>query len=287
MESKLRGTFDKIHADADLKERTAEYLRGEIGKRRRTAWMGRQRFAAACACLALLLFVGGFACFTPSAYVDMDVNPSIALSLNRFGFVLKASPYNDDGAAILENMDVRHKSCEQAVELLLTEMLRQGYVKEDGLVSVTIQTENNSAQEKMLGKIRASVDTLLDSHHSTASADVFAVSEEVRDCAHDHNLSPAKYLAITQLQEVDPSASYDRCAEHSISEIKELTKEHCGGHHEEGGGGNRSGEDTGTGEEHGARNENKTGEETAGDTKDGYENREEHHDHKEKKEHHE
>lgn len=154
----------------------------------------------------------------------MDVNPSIALSLNRFGFVLKASPYNDDGAAILENMDVRHKSCEQAVELLLTEMLRQGYVKEDGLVSVTIQTENNSAQEKMLGKIRASVDTLLDSHHSTASADVFAVSEEVRDCAHDHNLSPAKYLAITQLQEVDPSASYDRCAEHSISEIKELTQ---------------------------------------------------------------
>ena len=107
MESKLRGTFDKIHADADLKERTAEYLRGEIGKRRRTAWMGRQRFAAACACLALLLFVGGFACFTPSAYVDMDVNPSIALSLNRFGFVLEASPYNDDGAAILENMDVR------------------------------------------------------------------------------------------------------------------------------------------------------------------------------------
>ena len=54
MESKLRGTFDKIHADADLKERTAEYLRGEIGKRRRMAWMGRQRFAAACACLALL-----------------------------------------------------------------------------------------------------------------------------------------------------------------------------------------------------------------------------------------
>ncbi|ERI72386.1 hypothetical protein HMPREF1548_00516, partial [Clostridium sp. KLE 1755] len=40
MESKLRGTFDKIHADADLKERTAEYLRGEIGKRRRAAWMG-------------------------------------------------------------------------------------------------------------------------------------------------------------------------------------------------------------------------------------------------------
>ena len=116
-------------------------------------------------------------------------------------------------------MDVRHKSCEQAVELLLTEMLRQGYVKEDGLVSVTIQTENNSAQEKMLGKIRASVDTLLDSHHSTASADVFAVSREVRDSAHDYNLSPAKYLAITQLQEVDPTASYEQCAEHSISEI--------------------------------------------------------------------
>ena len=90
------------------------------------------------------------------------------------------------------------------------------------------------------------------------------MSEEVRDCAHDHNLSPAKYLAITQLQEVDPSASYDRCAEHSISEIKELTKEHWR-HHEEGDGGNGSGKKPEAGkipepgEEHGARNENKTG----------------------------
>ena len=34
--------------------------------------------------------------------------------------------------------------------------------------------------------------------------------------------------AITQLQEVDPGASYEQCAEHSISEIKQLTEEHCG-----------------------------------------------------------
>ena len=285
MESKLCDAFDKIHAEADRKERTADYLRGEMRKRSRAAVMSRRRLAAACACLVLFLFsggVGGFAYFTPSAYVDMDVNPSIALSLNRFGLVLEASPYNDDGAKILENMDVRHKSCEQAVELLLSEMLRRGYVGEDGLVSVTIQTSNNSAEEKMLGKIRSSVDTLLDSHHLTAASDVFAVSEEIRDCAHDYNLSPAKYLAITRLQEVDPSASYDRCAEHSISEIKELTQEHCGGHHEEEAGKSEA-DNSGSGEEEtvqdgGSGNEN--------EMEHKKENGNGHHEQRERKGHH-
>lgn len=233
MENKLRNAFDKIQAGDSLKEKTADYLKAEARKRNRPRRIYRQRLAAVCAAFAVFLLIGGFSFFTPSAYVDMDVNPSIALTLNRYGFVLKAAPYNDDGAAILQNMDVRCQSWEQAVHLLLDEMIRQGYLAPDGLVSVTVQTGNGNTEQKMLGEIRESVDTLLDSHHSTASADVFAVSREVRDCAHDYNLSPAKYLAITQLQEVDPTASYEQCAEHSISEIKELTEEHCGGHHEE------------------------------------------------------
>ena len=72
MESKLRGTFDKIHADAALKERTAEYLRGKSGNAAgRHGWDGSGSPPPVPALLPFL-FAGGFACFTPSAYVDMD-----------------------------------------------------------------------------------------------------------------------------------------------------------------------------------------------------------------------
>lgn len=236
MENKLHNTFDKIHAESALKEKTAVYLRNEMQKRSRPVRTLGMRLAVVCASLAAVLSLGGFSYnlyFTESAYVDMDVNPSIALTLNRFDRVLDAAPYNDDGAAILQNMDVRHQSCEQAVESLLTEMIRQGYLKTDGLVTVTIQTDSDHAQQKMLGEIQESIDSLLVSQNAEALTDVFPVSGEVRDCAHDYNLSPAKYLAITQLQEVDPGASYEQCAEHSISEIRQLTEEHCNGHHEE------------------------------------------------------
>lgn len=118
------------------------------------------------------------------------MNPSFALTMNRYGFVLEAAPYNDDGAAILQNIDVRCQSWEQAVRLLLDEMIRQGYLAPDGLVSVTVQSGNGNTEQKILGEIRESV---------------------------------------------DPSASYEQCAEHSISEIKELTEGHCGGHHGENG----------------------------------------------------
>ena len=236
MERNLHDAFDKIHAEAALKEKTSLYLRGEIQRRSRNRRAFRPRLAAACASFLLLLFAGGFSYhlyLTPDTYIDMDVNPSIELTLNRLGRVLEADPYNSDGEVILNHVDVRHKSYEQAVQALLDEMIRLGYLTSDGLVSVTVQTDNENARQKLLGEIQASVDTLLDSHRCPASANVFAVSQEVRNCAHDYNLSPAKYLAITQLQEVDPTASYEKCAGHSISEIRRLTEEHSGCRHAE------------------------------------------------------
>ena len=281
MENKFRSTFDKIYAEEELKEKTADFLSKEIRRRKPAGRIFRQRLIGACAVFAAFLFISGLSYFTPNAYVDMDVNPSISLTLNRYGRVLEAAPYNDDGAVILRDVDVRHKSWDQAVERLLDEMILRGYLAPDGLVSVTVQAGGNDREQKMLGEIRESVDTLLDSHHSTASADVYVVTREVRDCAHDYNLSPAKYLAITQLQEVDPGASYEQCAEHSISEIKQLTEEHCGEHHEENGEHHEeSGED--------AEDENNTEEindtEEVNDTKAADNGDEKHH--SGKKEHH-
>lgn len=238
MENKLHDTIDKIHAEDALKEKTAIYLHEEIRKRGQKSRVLKFRAAAVCVSLVLILIAGNFSYrmyITPSAFVDMDVNPSVELSLNRFGRVLEASPYNDDGAAILQGVSVKNKTYEQAIQMLLDEMILQGYLKPDGLVSVTVQADSSGAEERMLNTIKESVDASLEIHQSDVSTDVFAVSSEVRECAQEHNLSPAKYIAITHLQEVDPEATYDGCSDHSISEIRQLTEEHGGKHHDSEG----------------------------------------------------
>lgn len=234
MENKLRDAFDKIHAEDDLKKKTAGYLHAEIQKRGRRRGSARIRIAVVCLTSVLVILAGSFShnlYITPSAFVDMDVNPSIELTLNCFDRVLEANPYNDDGADILQEVNVKNKTYEQAIQTLLSEMIRQGYLKADGLVSVTVQANDGEEEQAMLDKVQTSVDSSLASHHTTVPTDIFAVSSEVRQCAREHNLSPAKYVAITQLQEVDSTATYEGCAEHSISEIWQYTEEHGGEHH--------------------------------------------------------
>lgn len=239
LENKLHDTFDKIYAEDRLKEKTADFLHQQIQKRHQAQRMAHVRSTAACVCVLALVLLGGLSYnlyFTPSVYVDMDVNPSIELTLNCFGRVLQADPYNEQGMDILKSTFVSHKTYKQAVQALLDEIIWQGYMRPGALVSVTVQANDKTIQQKILDQIQGSVDTLLVSRNATASINVFAVSQEVKNCAHVHNLSPAKYLAITQLQEIDPTATFEGCAEHSISEIWQLTQEHSQEHHNDHSG---------------------------------------------------
>ena len=111
MNRKAFEVFEKIRAEDDLKQNITSYLKAEIragAKRRRL----RVLRAAACAvCLVLLFFCGGIyyrMYFTPVAYIDFDVNPSVEFTVNRFGKVIALLAYNDDGQEILKDIDVTY-----------------------------------------------------------------------------------------------------------------------------------------------------------------------------------
>jgi len=232
MTDNLKTAFGSIHAEDELKSKTLSFLQNEIMKRsaskKKEAF---RKFSVAIASVAVLFLSGVFSYnlyFTPIAYVDLDVNPSLELTLNRFNRVIESSPYNDDGAVILLNVNVRHKTYDEAIQALLDEMIKQGHLAQDGLVSVTVQTNDNAVEQRLLESLQTTVSTHLTSHHSAAATDLFAISDDVRHHAQDHNVSPAMYLVITELQSVDPSATFEGCMNKSISQIRQLTQGHHG-----------------------------------------------------------
>lgn len=236
MDNTLHDAFDKIHAEDALKQKTADLLREKIRQPNGRRKISRLRLAAVCVSFALLFIIGGFSYnlyFSPSAYVDIDVNPSIELVVNRFGRVIQASPYNDDGATILADVDILHMSYDDAADTLLDAMVISGYLKQDDMVSVTVQADSGNRGSNMLGGLQVKLDSLLQTHHISATANVFAVNEDVKSHAHENHMTPAKYLAISELQQVDPTATYEDCREHTISEIYEMIQEHGGEHHSE------------------------------------------------------
>ena len=235
LKEKIQTSFDKVHAEDMLKEKTKRFLSSEIQKRKNIRKLTRIRIAVSCASFIFLMVTGGFIYnlyYIASAYIDIDVNPYIELTLNYYNRVIDAKPHNSDAAVILQNADVNHKTYNQAVEILLDNMIKHGHLKQDALLSATVQASNSNMEKELLEGLQNTVSGLLTSRHSTAETNFFVVTQDIRYNAHCYNISPAKYIAISELQEIDPSATFESCAEHSISEIRHyFTEGHICNHH--------------------------------------------------------
>lgn len=228
MDHKAFGVFGKIHAEEDLKQKTTSYLRARAARR-----TGRQRTFRIAACmfsLTFLLFCGALflrAYFTPIAYIDFDVNPAVELKVNRFGRVIAAHAYNDDGQEILEYVNVAHQSYGEAAKRLLGAMEGEGYLKPETLLSITVQTGEADREGSMLKELQEVIAQGGQAGNYDVPTEVYAVTEEVKHCANEHQVSPAKYLAIEGLIEVDPEADFESCKGQSVHELRERANE-CG-----------------------------------------------------------
>ena len=242
MKNRFHDALSGIKAEEQLKRSTAAFLQKKVYQEKR---MPVKRLAVAFASLAAVLFVGLFSYtlyFTESAYVDIDVNPSIELTLNRFDRVIDVYAYNEDGQKVLDGVDIRHKSYEDALAALVDKMVELGYIKDSGLFTVTLQAKDGAASKEKLDALQAFINAILQSGSRTVEKNIFAVDSATKAHAHAQNLTPAKYLAILELQSLDPTATFDGCRGRSLSEIKQQIHEHKNGaNHESGNNGEHSG----------------------------------------------
>ena len=122
LEQRIREAYDAQHASEALRGRTLALLEEERKRRpdapsvevHRASLRRRPRVRvvtawAACLLLALAL-VGAYGVYrAPSAFVDIEVNPSLELTVNTFGIVIEAEALNDDGAVVLGAVDMLNR----------------------------------------------------------------------------------------------------------------------------------------------------------------------------------
>lgn len=225
MTNKIQNLFENIHAKDELKEKTLSFLYTEIKKRsQKKSYFKVNKFIATCTLVIILFGLSYNAYFTEITYIDIDVNPSVELTLNRFGHVLKAVSYNSDGDIILKNINFKNSNYSKIIKLIFDNMVSKNYLQENNLISISVQTKKN--EDTMLLEIKNTVNLYLQQHHFNTATDIFSVSEEVKSHSHENNVTPAKYLAITELQKFDPTTTFDSCKNHTIFELKELTNHH-------------------------------------------------------------
>lgn len=173
------------------------------------------RIAAIAACLALVAcFIGGVADFLrPIAYVGIDVNPSVELTLNRFDIVVGTHALNDDGQQALDKAPCMWRPFDDAARDLDGAM--RTIAGEGAVVEVSIDCDNESRYAALAAQSN-------DCFGCNGEAHCDRTNTEERQAAHDSGMGVAKYRAYQELQEAGVDISAEECASMSMRELRDL-----------------------------------------------------------------
>lgn len=176
------------------------------------------RIAAIAACLALVAcLIGGAVDFLrPVAYVGIDVNPSVELTLNRFDIVVGTHALNDDGQRALDEASCIWRTFDDAARDLDGAM--RAIAGEGAVVEVSIDCDNENRYAALAAQSNDCFGRNGEAHCNRTSA-------EERQAAHNSGMGVAKYRAYQTLQEAGVNISAEECASMSMRELRDLLAE--------------------------------------------------------------
>ncbi len=209
-------TFQKsmgeIRATDELKKNTLQYLKEQRKKKSSVGSHHILRYALAAVCVFLLLGTGGYSVYRkPVSYISIDVNPSIELGINRFGKVVSAEAYNEDGQNILQHVSLKNISYIQAINRLLANESDHHFLKADSLLVFTIISDqpHSIMEEIRTNEFAQTYETLM------YTSDTACMEE-----AHSHEMSFGIYQAYLELSQYDQSVTVEDCHGMTMGEIQ-------------------------------------------------------------------
>ncbi len=198
--------------------------------------LGVKIAVAACFILSAI-GIGGFAVATPTAYVGIDVNPSIELGINRFDHVVETHAYNDDGQAVLDQAQVNGMPYADALAAIQTAMADQGYLSSDAVVEVNVVCDADDRYDAIESTCLSCFNgSGGGAHCSRASADEH---HEASSCG----MGMGKYRAYQALVEAGVDITAEEASDMTMRELYDLAQQNgvdvtwgCGSGHGYGGG---------------------------------------------------
>ncbi|MHC1720668.1 MAG: hypothetical protein AB9844_08440 [Clostridiaceae bacterium] len=233
MKSHIKSSLSRIKAEDELIQKTENLLKYNYEKQNseRTIFarmgkifsMRRPVLAAFAAVMTVcVLSAGGFSYYkTPVAYVSLDINPSVELSVNKFNKIVSATAYNEDGKVILEDKTMFNSSVKDAISELVKAASEKGYIKNDGstIILVTSETEDSVVALSLGKEAEEGAKDAIKSSGDVAVVYKDTVNLDKRDEAQKLGVSPGKLNLIEKLQALDPTVTVDQYRSAEVTAI--------------------------------------------------------------------
>lgn len=168
--------------------------------------------AAIAACAALVILAGsGFGRYTwstPISYVSLDVNPSIAYSLNEFNRVIAVSGMNDEGIAVVDAMgsSLQNADITTALTITVEQLSTDAYLDTENTnyMVIGVYSDKDTKADALMNTVDAfCTDTI-----EVCSVTTVNVSKETKESADSYGITAGKMELINEIASVanDPAA---------------------------------------------------------------------------------
>ncbi len=220
-------TYDKIsHAVSALPRTERKKIMKNTANRFKKFAIGA---VAACLVLTSGIFAGSYYSnnIKVDSVVDIDVNPSIELLVNKKDVVLEVKAVNADAKNVLDGMNLEKTELKVAVNAIIGSMVKQGYIKDDASgILVTVKNDDEAKAHKIRNEIITDIDASLDTKGINASVITHTTAKhsEAEKFAEDNGISFGKAVFILNLAGKDGSLTPTELAKLSLKEIVDLVK---------------------------------------------------------------
>lgn len=176
-----------------------------------------KRVVSAVAAIILVFFVTtAYIWSTPVQYINIDINPSIELAVNRFDRIIKVKPLNDDGRKITETISVNFQRYETGVSEVIDTARNLGYLEDESDILISISSTDTKLSEKTQETIREQVDQEIE---------ILTFDAEAHKMSAVEGLSPGKNNIIEKVIETDTGLSKEELANMPVRDLIMKIKE--------------------------------------------------------------
>ncbi len=201
--------MDRVKADEDLLRRTEAVLAqrsAQMAARKARRFpvyaVRRLAFVATTLLLTVGLSFGGYAYWTtPVAWLDVDINPSVELSVNGLNRVIGATGVNEDGRTVLTDLRLAGRPVDRAVARLVEKAQAEGFVPDGAVVSLTTLADEDKQAPKVARAARKGTDEALAATDTEVEVVEDSVPVTLRDqaLASGYEITPGKYNLIRKM----------------------------------------------------------------------------------------
>lgn len=158
--------------------------------------------------------------------VDIDVNPSIELKINKEDRIVSVRAINSDAMDILDGMELEGTQTKVAVNAIMGSMFEHGYLQgETDSVLVSVANKDASKSEEIQSNITQNIDSLMKAY----SRDVYVIGQtmyeedpELIDLSNTYGISEGKAALINKIISYNDIYTFEDLVYLNITELNEI-----------------------------------------------------------------